>query len=134
MNHATQTQQNQHDNTAKMSIKLPGDLSVEAHAATIRHFRQFVANPANRPSKDPNNGTKYPGRIALIHFMFYAILRGKSPESTSHAPTESLKYQSVLRQLSALPMAANASLLRELHLAFGLSEGDVRAVMSTLKQ
>lgn len=124
MNHAEQ-----HNQADKAGIALPGNLSLEAHAATVRHFRQFVANPSNRPSRDPHNGTKYPGSIALIHFMFYAILRGKSPESTSHAPKESVKYQSAIRQLSALPMATNASLLRELHLAFGLSEADIRAVL-----
>lgn len=126
MNHAQQ-----HHTTADARPELPGNLTMDTHAASIRHFRGFVADPANKPSQDPSYGTKHPGRITLLHFMFYAILRGKSPESTSHDPKNSEKYQSALRQLYSLTQGGNEALLRELHQSFGLTDHHIVDVLKT---
>lgn len=63
-------------------------------------FNAFVSNPKNKPKYCAyGHGTKYPGNVTLLHFVVYAILRGKSPAVCTHDVT-SEKYTEVCRRLT----------------------------------
>lgn len=53
--------------------------------AQIAHMKAFLKDPANRPFKDEQYGTKY-ARLFLKDYAFYAVMRGADYRKTSHMP------------------------------------------------
>jgi len=112
---------------------LPGGLTLEQHKQSCQSFRQFLLEPGSRPRRDPHHGTMYRGTVRLLHFVFYALLRGKSPASTSHSPTRSPVYLESIQRMRQVVKDAdwvrNASFYQGLAVIFGLSPEQCHQVL-----
>lgn len=119
----------------KEETMLPFDsniLSFKDFHQAIVHFRNYHADKANRPTYDTRYGTKYPGKLKHIHYAFYAILRGKPAEITTH-DENSESYIDVCEIFSSIRdgrTPRGCALLAE---AFGLSAEQIRHVLVTRK-
>lgn len=79
-------------------------------------FGAYVKAPENRPWYSEEYGTKYPGKVTLLHFMIYAVLRGKDPRKVSHDPSGAT-YQHAWMMLTSPHYASERQSI--LRLAFG---------------
>lgn len=130
---ATSSISTQHVNTETPMLPYHNDiLSFDAFHNAIVHFRRFQADPANRPTYDPKYGTKYPGKLTHLHYAFYALLRGKSPEITSH-DTDALSHQSIHQTLIRMGNG-NASAPDALQRAFGLSGRQIQHAITVRRE
>jgi hypothetical protein len=66
--------------------------------AAVADFKAYQADPANKPSKN-SEGTKEAGNVPFVTYLFYAMLRGKSPEKASHDP-QGKTYKNALLALA----------------------------------
>lgn len=103
-------------------------VSFEDFHQTIARFRAFQADKANRPTYDKRYGTKYPGKLGHLHYAFYAILRGKSPDITTH-DVNSVSYAEIKDELARVAKDSPFSYDADLAEAFGLSCQQIRHVI-----
>lgn len=76
-------------------------ISKEKYVNAIKDFKDFIKNKDNYSYPHEIYGHKVEGIIGLKHFMFYAMLRNKDIEKTTHN-VESEKYQYALRMFRGL--------------------------------
>lgn len=103
----------------------------EEYLNLISTFREFVKDPQNKPYKCESYGTKYSGNVTLLHFVLYAVLRGKSPTKTTH-DVESEKYCQALRDLETLKEGRSVYGVNGLEKAFGLDPERLSEVLKGL--
>jgi hypothetical protein len=48
------------------------------------NFIEFSSREENRPYRDKVYGTKYAGKTGFVHYILYAIIRGKNPDRCAH--------------------------------------------------
>lgn len=68
-------------------------------------FKAYLAAPESQPYRN-QYGTKLAGRVTLIDFMIWAIVRGKNPEKCSHDPAGKT-YQNTYDALSRLATSSH---------------------------
>lgn len=78
--------------------------------AAIQHVKARLVDPKNRPTKDPQYGTKY-SHLFLEDYAVYAALRGADFRKTSHmedGANAKEAIQSAINQISAIPESRSA--------------------------
>jgi hypothetical protein len=105
-------------------------ISFEKFHEAIASFRDYQAAPANHPKYDENYGTKLPGKLSHVHYAFFALLRGKSPEATTH-DVKSDSYHRIKHQLKELTRVDRDyyGVQKKLVEAFGLSRLQIAHVI-----
>tara|TARA_Y100001973_G_C5167120_1_gene316837 strand:+ start:729 stop:1163 length:435 start_codon:yes stop_codon:yes gene_type:complete len=120
------------DNHMKNYPYNPEVISFEQFHEAIGTFRTYQADKSNHPTYDSTYGTKYPGKLSHIHYAFFAVLRGKSPEITTH-DVNSESYRDIKRHLNGLTdlerdyYGARQKLVE----AFGLTPQQIAHVIET---
>ncbi|ELP6119468.1 hypothetical protein QTV43_000613 [Vibrio vulnificus] len=108
------------------------NMTKERYLEIIANFKAFVNDIANKPYYDKEYGTKHQGNITFAHFVFYALVRGKNPEITTH-DVESEKYLHVLELLRTMskPNYRDSQLRHSLRVAMGLTDEEITSILST---
>lgn len=94
----------------------------------VASFRAFLKDPDNKPYYCSTYGTKYPGKVTFEHFVFYAMIKGKNPELTTH-DINSERYQAILalfKRIGNKEVKAPASL----GIPFGMSSEEVTEALT----
>ncbi|CAH7200794.1 conserved hypothetical protein [Vibrio chagasii] len=82
------------------------NMTKERYLEITANFKTFVNDKANKPYFDEEDGTKMLGKITFLHFVFYALFRGKNPEITTH-DVESETYQHTIGLLKSMTRSSN---------------------------
>lgn len=104
-------------------------MTKEEYNQLIMSFRKFIKSPENQPFKCKTYGTKCDGNVAHIHYALYAILRGKSPESTTH-DSGSDTFKDVMKNIERLALGGGVYQSDSLESAFGLSEDRIVEILN----
>lgn len=108
--------------------------TIEKTIEACKTFRAFVKDEDNKPWKCEQYGTKYPGAVTHKHYILYAVLRGKNPSETSHAP-ESESFKEKVEQLKLMAKLSDARFeysTDSYRKAFGLSTDEMKLVILAL--
>lgn len=73
--------------------------------AIIQHVKARLIDPKNRPTKDPEYGTKHQA-LFLSDYAVYAALRGADFRKTSHmedGANAKASIETVIKEISAIP-------------------------------
>lgn len=71
---------------------------IHPQALIKQSFKRFLQSPAAKPWTCETYGTRYPGECQLIHFVIYAILRGKFTGKCVHSQVNE-KYQDAMQNI-----------------------------------
>jgi hypothetical protein len=105
-------------------------ISFEKFHEAIASFRDYQAGKSNHPKYDETYGTKLTGKLSHVHYAFFALLRGKSPEATTH-DVKSDSYHRIKHQLKELTHVDRDyyGVQKKLVEAFGLSRLQIAHVI-----
>lgn len=109
-------------------------MTKERYIQITNSFKAFVKDKANHPNVDKKYGTKYGGKISHVHFVVYAMLRGRAPELTTHS-IEAKSFISAIKTLDEMAYCKAPATLQRLKLwdsirkPFGLTEDEFRQIV-----
>ncbi|MDK9790151.1 hypothetical protein [Vibrio sp. D431a] len=115
------------------TINVKTVMTKEEYLNLITSFRGFVKAPENKPYKCKTYGTKYEGNVQLIHYVMYAVLRGKSPESTTH-DVNSEKFIDAMMDVNRIVESGTSFKIDDFEGTFGLSLERVSEVLKPLQK
>lgn len=49
-----------------------------------KNWKKFIESKENKPYRGEDCGIRYPGKVCFEHYIFWSLLRGKDPASSSH--------------------------------------------------
>ncbi len=94
MRNTTETQSTQ--DTVNLTAVDAAASEIHPQALIKQSFKRFLQTKEAKPWTCTTYGTRYPGECQLIHFLVYAILRGKFTGQCVHSQVNE-KYQSAMQ-------------------------------------